>query len=283
MPSLEELIYQTIRTDTIMAAELTTFSGGPAVFEIQAPVDMDKGWIKNQQYPRIVYSVDKQENPERKVNGTLVIDIATQGSIEVLEERARAILSNVFFEPTEGIMALVWNQTAAFDEDDNVIGVTITFDMFAFPNQMTTTPDPVNGMNTRTKTIWPNAYLFDNIQALVWSPTAERPAVYWRITSIRNEQATNSVTWLSVNIQGHIFAPNSTDRILLLRTITENLAIDDRVVLSDGSPLFVQSIAADSGKDPLRDGQISITGRYGILRTKPLAPALENINIGGAI
>lgn len=283
IPSLEELIYQQLIFDPVMVEKLTTFGGKPAVFEISVPPDTDKGWIKNKQYPRIAYSVDKQENPERKVNGTMVLDIATQGDIEVLEERAREILSNVFFETSDGTYALVWNQSPVFEEEDNVIGVTMTFDLFAFPSQMTTTPDPVAGMISRTATIWPSAYLFDSSQGPVWKPTVDSPAVYWRVTSLARETPTNAVIWISVTIQGHIFAPNSSDRIKLLRALVENLSIQDRVNLSDDSPLFIQNISADSGKDPLREGQITLNARYGILRTKPSAPELTNINFEGGI
>lgn len=290
--TLEELVYSRLKGDVLIAGWLTKFNDNPAVFEIQAPSDQDKGWDKKKTYPRIIYATDKQENAERKVSGTLTIDVMTTNDgatgPEVIEEQVRKLLTHTFFEATnEPVVALVWNQTAAFEEDETVIGVTITFDMLAFPSQINGTrkPDPIKGIISYCKELYPTARLFDSAPTApyMWTPTAQAPALYWRLTGVTTDQITNSVTWMTATIVGHLFAPTPSDRLPWIRQITEELATGPNIYMDDDSPLMLQRISADSSRDALKDGQITLTVRYGVLRTRPTSPALNNTNMTGAI
>lgn len=291
MAQIEELIYQRLIQDTELSALLARFQDMPAVFEMQAPSDVDAGWQRGAQYPRIVYTVDKQWNPERKVSGTLGMDIFTKATQEtgpeVVEARVRALLSNTFFKPdNEPTMAFVWDQTSAFQEEHNdvlIIGLTITFDMLAFPVQTTEEPDPIAALTSWTAAQYPAAYLFNTIGSDIWQPTAGQPAIYWRITGLRIDEQTNAVTWLEATINGHIFTPEPGEALKITRSITEKLALDGKIYLGDGSPMFIRAIAADTNRNPLRDGQITITARYGVLKTYPVYELLNNLNVTGAI
>jgi hypothetical protein len=267
MASFENLLYQQMKNDTFIAAALATFSGVTAIFEIQAPNDKDPGWT-GKQYPRIVYSVDKREDPERKVSGTLLIDISTKGAIEDLEAQMRAILSNVFFETEEGVVATVWNNSAAFEEHDNVIGVTMTFDIFAFPVQLTEPPDPIQGLINMCVTEYPTAHLFNAPGGEVWAPSESEPAIYWRMSSIAKDSETNAVIWYNATINGHVFAPNPTARNKWLRKIVEEIISRGEVMLDDGSLMQITNVSADGSRDPLRMGQITLSTKYGKLRSR---------------
>lgn len=289
--NLEELIYSRITTDSIITSGLAKFGSKPAVFEIQAPSDKDHGWNNKRSYPRIVYATDKQENPERNVSGSVIVDIMTRNDTdvgpEVFEERLRYLLSNVFFEPEgQPAIALVWNQTAPFEEDESVIGVTVTFDLFAFPGQSTSDGyDPITGLIAYSKILYPTAHLLDQtpVPPYIWAPTNDAPAIYWRITNVRTELMTNSVTWMIATIQCHVFGPSSQERMRWVRVITEDIANAGWVKLADDSPLIVKSISADSARDPLKDGQITLTATYGIPRIKAPGTSLQHVEYAGAI
>jgi hypothetical protein len=293
MPNFEELIYQRLTQDQQLTSLLAKFKTLPAVFEMQAPSDADKGW-SGKQYPRVNYSVDKQENPERKVSGTVVLDVLTttdqEAGPEVVEARIKDLLSNNFFEPdSEPVIALVWNQTNAFQEDGGndelVIGATITFDMLAFPVQTTAEPDPISAFINWTTSKYPGVHLFNTVPQppYIWTPSASQPAIYWRLAGTKMEIQTNAVIWMNATIACHVFAPAPSDRLPWIKNITESLAMEERVYLGDMSPMFIRNISADSNRDPLREGQITITTRYGILRSKPSAEPLNNVNYNGAM
>jgi len=56
-----------------------------------------------------------------------------------------------------------------------------------------------------------------------------------------------------------------TERNSWTKAMIELIQLDGEVVLTDGSPMFAKQIAIRHGADPLRDGQFSLTGQYGVL------------------
>jgi len=286
MQGLEELIYSVLKDDVVLSAKMADYNGQPAIFELNAPADTDPGWSEIQ-YPRVVYVIDKSENPERKVNGTLAIDIAITNTAaegpETIEARVRELLSNAFYEPSgEPPAALVWNQTNPFEADDETIGVTMIFDMIAFPEQRTHSPDVILALESWVKAKITGAQLVNRtpVAPYHWKPTGATPAVYWRSVNIRTDQITNAVVWLNMTINGHVFAPTPTERLPIIRKIVETLALDAYIYLADGSPATIQTVAADSNRDPHRDGQISLTVRFGILKPEASAIILNYADFG---
>lgn len=305
MATIEELIYQTLTTSTEMASKLAAYNTAPAVFEKQAPEDSSRGW-SGDQYPRISYLAVFQEDPERKVSGSVTFEIYTtlddETGPEAIEAELKQLLDGTFFETDIGTLATRWQRADPWDQiDGQVTGLTVVFDMLAFPRQPLPDeipedlesdtdenpeadtdespedlkPDPIAGLISWTKTLLGDegAFFVDgNPQAQpVWKPTATKPAIYWRFVREELQQLTNAVAWFNATCACHVIAPSPADRIPYIRRITENLAFTGVIQLPDNSPLLFWNISADSTSDMLSVGQINISGRYGILRPTPVA------------
>lgn len=286
MATIEELIYQTLITSPELATKLATYNTAPAVFEKQAPEDSSRGW--GNQYPRITYLAVFQEDPERKVSGSVTFEIYTmlddETGPEVIEAELKQLLDGTFFETDIGTLATRWQRADPWDQiDGQVTGLTVIFDLLAFPKQTMPTagpedliPDPIAGLISWTKTLLGNdgAFFVDgNPQAQpVWKPTGIKPAIYWRFVREELQQLTNAVAWFNATCACHVIAPSPADRIPYIRRIAESLALAGLISLPDGSPLlFFGNINADSTSDMLSTGQLTISGRYGILRPTPVA------------
>ncbi|WHH58308.1 hypothetical protein [Petroclostridium sp. X23] len=295
MPSLEEHLYSKIIGSTNIQTLLTTYSGAPAFFEGQAPDDTDEGWT-GRQYPRMNYIVDRAEDPERKVSGMVVFDIwcvNTSGvdtqSVwpEQIEAEVRALVDGAVFHPTdEPVTAIKWNRSEPFQEkirndlkDGMVIGITVAFDLLAFPAQTTTDPDPIAAINQWTVDTFGSL----QVDPQTWAPTDSTPAIYWRLVGLSLAQQTNSVTWMDVEMAGHILTGGPSERLQWVKQLTEEIAQTGRIYMLDTSPMFIRRLSADSSGDPFRQGQIRVTARYGVLYKKPIYEILNHAIIDGGV
>lgn len=282
--TLEDLIYQRLTEVEELAARLARFSGAPAIAYQAAPPDTDPGWEGKPQYPRIDYTVDMQANPERNTCGILTLNIwcDEQGRPpEEIEPHVRAALQGVFIKPDGSYpYSLEWVRTDAFEQrtgsqETLVVGVTVTFDVFAFPSQETTDPDPVIAFNEFVKTWAPDALVIGKDEMGRFTSTTEaRPIFYFRLASLQTYQETNTVAWMDGTIAAHIFAPEEV-RLKWLKAITDALALAGEVEMMDTSPMFLRNIKADSGAPPLTTGQLRISVRFGIIRRPKYAHALS--------
>lgn len=282
--TLEDLIYARLTAANPLKERLTKFDGAPAVFYQMAPTDKATGWAGKREYPRIDYVVDMQTNPERQTSGILTLNIwADEAGIppEELEPEVRAALCDVFLQPEEGPpFSLAWASTNAFEERTQakpntiVVGATVTFDVFAFPIQETTDPDPILAMNKFVKDWEPAAVVIgkDSIESF-YTATTKRPAFYFRLITLQTSQETNTVVWMNATIAGHIFA-EPEGRLQWLKALTDALAIQGEVTMLDTSPMFIQTIKADSSADRLTTGQLRLYVRFGILRRPKYAHTL---------
>jgi hypothetical protein len=270
--TLEEQLYARLTSESALNSYLATFGGKPAVFERQAPPDTDRGWSAAQ-YPRIDYTVDWSEDPERKTQGTLEINtwclLTTSTPPESVERRIRDVLDGSIFKPAiEPITAFKWRASNPFEAGNEkqglVIGITLMFDLLSFPTQTTYEPDPIAALQA-----WTSAKL-PGLQAdpESWAPTDANPAVYFRLSNLTAADFKPSVTWMDAVINIHVLAPTPGGRIPWIKQITEQIAQDRQTNLLDGSPVFFRTIAADSTADQLRVGQIRLTVRYGVLRSR---------------
>ena len=50
--------------------------------------------------------------------------------------------------------------------------------------------------------------------------------------------------------------------------ITRQLSLDGEITMLDKSPMFIKYVQMNNKSDYLKDGQIFISGRYGLLRYK---------------
>lgn len=281
--TLEDLIYSRLTGSQSLGSLLATYTQNPAIFFQTAPDDKATGWGKKKQYPRIDYVVDYQRNPERKTSGTLTLDIwATEEGTqpEELDSIVRQLLCGVFLRPDNAPpYALAWARSDPFDQQKEgggiVIGLTMTFDVYAFPNQITTDPDPVLAINRYIKELVQSAVVIgsSDLQQTM-KPTPEQPAFYFRLESIQTQRETNTVVWMDATLAGHVFAGG--DETSWLKTVVDALALDGEVTMLDTSPMFIRKLSADNALDALTAGQLRIFVRFGLLRRNKYAHPLTN-------
>jgi hypothetical protein len=260
---------------------LTQYSGKPAFFYQKSPSDTDGGWTKPC-YPRADYNIDMRYDPERKAAGVLTVNVwcTTESAAmpEDIEKRLAALIGGTFYRGREDTeTCAVWNRSDAFVFEaptsinkitaPEVIGVTLLFDLMEFPAQITTGSDPIQGLNSWTQANFPGAVIIAHDDAPpVWKPTDARPAVYWRfIGADADSRQTYAVNWYNGQFAAHVIAGGVTERNRWLKAIAERAQVDGEVLLTDGSPMFIKHIAIQHGADPLRDGQLILMGRYGVL------------------
>lgn len=275
---LEELIYKRFVNSKDLVKRLAIFSGTPAVFSPEPPEENQEGWGGSTQYPMVVYNFDLQANEERRSAGTLSVSLLCQNAAEVMPEEIepliRDCLRDVILKPEGGTpYCFAWARTDAFSIDekkgDVTIGSEIRFDILEYPSQETTDPDPVMAMNKYIKELYLECMVmgYDRMEEIT-EATAERPAVYCRLVSADKSDETNTVAWMDGRIAVHILCPDSGIRLKMAAAIANRVSLDGEIIMLDHSPMFIRRLQADYKSDYLKDGQIFITGHYGLLRYK---------------
>lgn len=282
--TLEDLIYTKLSNPTGPAAKLARYGDAPAIFYQAAPEDTAAGWYGKRQYPRIDYTVDMQANPERHSCGILTLNIWCSEQCappEDLEPEVRAMMREVFMQPDESPpYSLAWVRSDAFEGRSQanpatlVNGITVLFDLFAFPVQETTDPDPILAINEYVKQWAPDALVIgkDTLERFQIA-TTDQPIFYFRLASLQLQRETNTVAWMDGMIAGYIYAPEET-RLKWLKTLVDVLSLDGEVTMLDTSPMFLRGIKADSAADPLTVGQLRLQIRFGLLRRSKYAHTL---------
>lgn len=275
-----------------LSEDLTNYLNIPAVFNISAPSDEDEEWGENTQYPRAIFELNMQDDPERKVSGQLFIDVLTEnddenaeGSVtpEELEVKVKSAVDGCFFSTNSMTISAKWSRSDSFVNtvDDKVVGITIIFDVMAYPIQETTDPDPVKAVNLWIKTLYPNAKVIGrDTLSETWTPTDSAPAFYCRVARISNGSipSTYAVEWLGVDMRINVMAPSPEVRLQIIKQSTEILKAATRIMLDDGSPMMIDSITDTPGADYLKEGQIQINATYGVLRTMTGTP-IQHIHV----
>lgn len=285
---IERSLYEHLISQDSISPFLAVYGGNPAVFNQEAPDDQDIGWESESQYGRIVFSVENQGDPEREISTTLMVDFSVEESQEPpenVEPLIRSLIDGYFFNTVEsGPMYAKFVSSNYFTEPaKRVCGVTIVFSLLAFPIQTTgIEPDPIQLMNEWTKSMFPDSVVigYDTNSMNSWKPTNESPAIYWR--TIQTVPAnwipdTYSCSWFTASLRAHIMAPDTDTVNTICRNIEITLTYSKRLIFSDDSPLMVdRNIQAQYGADALRQGQITVTGTYGVLTPKRNSPKLNH-------
>lgn len=290
--AIDAIILKAIQEDESITSKLALFDGEPAVFYQTAPPDTDSGWM-GVQFPRMDFNIDWTYNPERRADGSCVFNIWCLNNGQTYpDDIGNALiecLRDVFFTDTDGeVYAMEWQRTDAFeaggqDNEPLTVGVTLSFDMLAFPPQITIEPDPVAGICDYIKSRTPEALVIgiDQMEQIV-KPSAEHPVIYVRLSgdssAMRNSWA---VAWMDVTLQVHVFAPGATARQMIGRILCNAIALDGECKLRDCSPMLFKRVAITLSANPLRQGQIAVTGRYGVPWIHPETPKLINPNMKG--
>lgn len=286
---IEALVYSTLVDIAYLKTNLAIYNSAPAVFYLEAPHDQDQLWGKKQ-YPRVDFYTDWTANAERKTAGTLMVNVWCQAGKSIIPEDFTAsiteALTNRFYKGTDGHYCTVWTQNDPFgggSEEPVTIGITISFDVMAFPDQATFKPDPVVGVQNFIKTKFPDAVAILGVNSTTDTFTPGElalPVVYIRTDNqTASFQDTWAVRWLQVSIYLHIFTADVAVRNSLLRQIINAMVVAGECLLDDDSPLFFQQAKMDLAGDPLRNGQITINGRFGIIPERPEVSPLNNISI----
>lgn len=241
--TLEDLIYTRLSDPDGPAAKLARYGEAPAIFYQAAPEDTAAGWDGKRQYPRIDYTVDMQANPERQSCGVLTLNIWCSEQCappEDLEPEVRAMMREVFMQPDESPpYSLAWVRSDAFEGRSQanpatlVNGITVLFDLFAFPVQETTDPDPILAINEYVKQWAPDALVIgkDTLERFQIA-TTDQPIFYFRLASLQLQRETNTVAWMDGMIAGYIYAPEET-RLKWLKALVDVLSLDGEVTMLD--------------------------------------------------
>jgi hypothetical protein len=163
------------------------------------------------------------------------------------------------------------------DEEWDAITRGLRFRVFALGwlNGLTYDPDPVAALQDWVKETWPNIHTDPGN----WTPADTAPGLYWRLVRLAPVEITAAVNWMEAQINGHILAPSAAVRLSWVRKVTEGLAKQRRLKMSDGGSLELLRVTADSEADPMRKGQIQLVTRFGILQAKNDAPVLNKAHI----
>jgi len=269
---------------------LAVYNGHPAFFYQLSPPDTDRLWERDEkpggEYPRVDYNIDMRYDPERKVSGTLTINVWCTSECKDMPEDIEKVLidliSGTFYsrfhsDGPDITTCAVWNRSDAFatgthpriedTAEPEMFGVTMLFDLTEFPSQLTTDPDPIQGLNRWTMHFFPDVSVIpDTVFNSVWRPTDEHPAVYWRfIGSDADDRQTYAVNWYNGHFAAHVIADSVDERNRWIKAIVERLQLHGELFLPDRSPMLVKNVAIQHRADPLHEGQIRMTGRYGVL------------------
>lgn len=266
---MEAVIYNYLLNSEI-AELLTKYNDKPAVFNREAPDSMDNLWM-NPQYPRLIFELSMQDDPERKTSGTLMLDFYFNTDsglfIEDVEPVIRNAIDGYFFSSLSGTIAAVWRHSDPFTEPatgNRINGMTVTFDVVAFPNQWTSYPCPVQAMDEYIKRLWPHYKVIGTDQIIgTWKATDQIPAVYTRLQRIEPGSLPSkyAVTWYNAVLMVHVIAPSVNARNSVLKQIVEKIQEDVHIKMPDGAPMFIQRLALTTSSDQLKAGQLSILVR----------------------
>lgn len=280
--TIRQLIQNLVSQDSQIGSMLAKYDGDPAFFYGKAPADSRLKWGTTK-YPRVDFSVDMRQDPERKTAGTMAVniyvttecpDIGGRDPDRAIEERLIALLSGTFFTDQEmGTFCTEWERSDGFtletqnaETHPEVYGMTAIFQIMEFPPQITTDPDPIQGLCRWTKDHFPEMAVigYDGLPP-VFRPTNLHPAVYWRFEgTATTDRQSYAVTWYTGTFCAHVITDSVMERNRWIKAITEKLQLEGEVILPDTSPMFVKQITVRHGADPLREGQIEISGQYGV-------------------
>lgn len=98
--------------------------------------------------------------------------------------------------------------------------------------------------------------------------SADQPVVYCRLISSEKQEETNTVAWMDGRIAVHVLCPENTVRLKMAADIANHLSFDGEVIMLDYSPMFIKRLQVNYKSDYLKEGQVFITGHYGLLRYK---------------
>lgn len=287
--TIEDLIYKRLSEAESLTKYLARYAGQPAIFTPEAPGDREAGWGRATQYPRAVFNFDMQADGERKSAGTLSVTLICRNDSEavpeLIEPAVKKALKDVLLKDDNGTLyAFAWARTEGFsmteEKNELLIGSEIRFDIMEYPQQETTDPDPIMAMARYIKDLYPDSIVVGiDKMADETEASKEAPVFYCRLTEIEKLEETNTVVWMNGKIAISLLCPDGATRLKMAAAVLNSLSLDGEVTMLDDSPMFMERLTANLKSDYLKDGQIFVTGRYGLLRYKAVGYPLRHPNI----
>lgn len=284
---IEDLIYKALLESKTLRSNLASYDGSPAIFYERAAHDQDVNWNKAQ-FPRCVYNVEWMYDAERTKAGVVTVDILNLADMGTPVELANELvneISGMFMTQDGQTYSVIWSRSDPFETEGaepKKLGISVFFDIIAYPIQETTTPDPVlSAMNWISER-------YDGLKVIgkseldeLWFPSDDNPACYVRISGETSTvRPSYSVTWLRAKLIVHIICPSIKARLKWLKSIADALSLEGEIIMEDESPMFIKSLSFDSGSNPISGGQMSFDGEYGVLRKQEEAIKLKRVAIG---
>lgn len=271
--NLKQLIYKRLVHMEDIGNLLAKYAGKPAVFDTESPDDRQDGWDGKTQYPRLNIVLDMQANEERSSVGSLTITIYTERTSMVIleiESLVKTCFRDLLISPDDGEpYSFAWARTDPFSiEGTNVIGQDVAFDIMEYPNQETTDPDPVVALSRYIKELYPEVIVLGLDRIGEFTEAEKAPVIYCRVVTMDKISGhnMNTVSWVGCRIALHLLCPDRAKGLKILSAIMQKLSVDEKVILLDGSPMSVEDVRMDMQSDYLKQGQLQITGRFGILK-----------------
>ena len=287
--TLEDLIYKRLSEAESLTKYLTRYAGQPAICTPEAPGDREAGWGRATQYPRAVFNFDMQADGERKSAGTLSVTLICRNDSEavpeLIEPAVKKALKDVLLKDDNGTLyAFAWARTEGFsmteEKNELLIGSEIRFDIMEYPQQETTDPDPIMAMARYIKNLYPDSIVVGiDKMADETEASKEAPVFYCRLTEIEKLEETNTAVWMNGKIAISLLCPDGATRLKMAAAVLNSLSLDGEVTMLDDSPMYMERLTANLKSDYLKDGQIFVTGRYGLLRYKAVGYPLRHPNI----
>lgn len=271
---------------------LAVYNGKPAIFSLDVPDDNDSGWEGDQRYGRVAFTVAMEQSRERNIRGTLTVDVLCkkgQQNPEEIEPVLRPLIDGWFFNMDTGVISALWKESGySIDAEKGLWKVTLIYELYMYPLQKTTEPDPVARINEWTKKEL-SEILKQDLYVIGWDtlpdtfkPTADHPAIYWRLS--KNKKCnwipdTNACSWQTAILRGHILTPDSEDTAIFIARVIDNaLSVKRRLFFKDKSPLLVdRNIRIERNVRLLRTGQITVDASYGVLNLQNEAEDIKKI------
>ncbi len=270
---IEQALYEHLKSQEDLEPYLTHYNEEPAIFNQEAPADVDELWDEGPQYGRIVFSVDLQGDPERTMGGTLAVDIMCkkdEQDPEEIEPIIRKLIHGYFFSNGTFTVAAQWKNSSYFTEQtDDVIGCTVAFELLGFPVLTTSKPDIVRRLNHWTReNMRVHVINHDPLPETAWKPEGREAAVYWRLVTDKPAgwiPDTFQTVWRTATVKCHVF---SEDRAAdVSREIALRLLAAKRLTKEGESQIMIGRNAptVDYSADPLKTGQVSVDGTYAVI------------------
>ena len=285
---IEKALCKHLKAQSVLEPYLATYNDALAIFNQEAPSDMDDLWNEGPQYGRIVFAVDLQGDAERTMGGTLAVDIMCheegEYAPEDIEPTLRSLIHGYFFSNGTFTVAAQWKNSSYFTQPpDQVLGCTLTFELLGFPILTTTNPDVIERLNKWTSDTFPNIHVinYDTLPASAWKPSNGDSAAYWRLVTETPAgwiPDTFQTSWRIAHVKCHVFSADNATALQVSRDITISMQIVKRIMKEGESPLMVnRRNNVDMAADPLRTGQVTAEITYGVIVKYGPDGKLENI------